>query len=99
MQNIFELVGDIIFIDDNKYYALNIIEKGLKYFCFGINIESESLDNTAQVLELSLTNGELMGSVYSGDDYQSLLDEFMEAENLRVGLEFMKIQRDTLNHS
>ena len=96
MQNIFELIGDIIFIDDKKYYALNIIKKGLKYFCFGINIESESLDETAQVLELSLTDGELRSGIYSGDDYQSLLNEFMEPENLKVGLEFMKIQRDTL---
>jgi len=96
MQDIYELIGYEVCIDDDKYYILNIVKKGLKYICFGINIKSESLDDGAQVLEFSLENGELRGGIYSGDDYQSLLNEFMEPENLKQGLAFMQIQRDTL---
>jgi len=98
MENIYELIGQEIGLDGNRYYALNIKRKGLYYYCLGININMESLDEGAQILELSLQDGELRGCKYKGEDYQSLLDYFLEPENLKQGLQFMEIQKDVLSN-
>jgi len=96
MENIYELIGQEIVLDGNKYYTLNIKKKKPYYYCLGINVNAQSLDEGAQILELSLIDGELRGCKYNGEDYQSLLDEFLEPENLKQGLQFMEIQKDVL---
>jgi len=97
MENIYELIGDEIAMDGDKYYAFDIKKRAPYYYCFGLNINVQSLDEGMQILELSLKDGELMGCKYKGEDYQSLLNEFLEPENLKQGLQFMKIQRDALS--
>jgi len=96
MENIYELIGQEISLDGNKYYAFNIKKKEPYYYCLGININAQSLDVGTQILELSLKDGELRGCKYNGEDYKTLLDEFLEPENLKQGLQFMEIQKDVL---
>jgi len=97
MQNIFELIGNEIGIEDDRYYAFDIKKKDTYYYCLGININMLSLDEGTQILELSLKDGELRGCKYKGEYYQSLLNEFLEPENLKQCLQFMEIQRDVLS--
>jgi len=97
MENIYELIGQELRTNSgDKYYVMNIKQKDDKFCCLGININSQSLDEGALIFLLSLKNGKLDGNKYNGEDYQSLLDEFMEPENLKQCLEFMNIQRDVL---
>ena len=97
MQNIYELTGNEIEFDGEKYYVLNIKKKGLAFYCFRININSRSLKEGAQILELRFKDGELDWWKYYGDDYQSLLDEFFKPENLKQCLQFMYILKDVLS--
>ena len=93
MESIYEILGEnIIFAEDEKYYALDIKKKGIHYYCLGINIDSKSLAEGAQILRVNLEDGELMAGIYIGEERQSLLDEFMEPENLVQRLPFMYIQ-------
>ena len=97
MQNIYELIGNEIDIDGDRYYAFDIKKKGIIFYCLGININSQSIDEGAQILEFSLKDGELYGGKYHGGNYQSLLNEFLEPENLKQGLQLMEIQKDILS--
>jgi len=97
MENIYELIGQEIWIDgSDRHYVLNIKQKDDKFYCLGLNINMQSLDEGTQIFEISLKDGELRGCKYNGEDYQSLLDEFLEPENLKQGLQFMEIQKDVL---
>jgi len=97
MENIYEIIGETItYSTGDQYYALDCKKFGEKYFCYGININSPSLDTGGVILELSLKDGKLSGFIYNGDDYQSILDTFLEPDNLRKCLDFMNIQRDVL---
>ena len=97
MQNIFELIGNEIYLDGDKYYIFDIKEKDSYYYGLGINIDSQSLDEGMQILELSLKDSELRCCKYNGEDYQSLLNKFLQPENLKQGLQFMEILKDVLS--
>jgi len=44
LQNIFELIGNELYLDGDKYYIFDIKEKDTYYYGLGINIDSQSLD-------------------------------------------------------
>jgi len=77
---------------DDSYYAFDIKEKEEFYYCLGISVNNMS----HKILKVSFKEGKLHSSIYDGKEYQSLMDEFMDPENLKQGLEFMNILRDTL---
>jgi|GEM_PF-5429034 len=97
MENINELIGYQITFDEDIYYAFDIKEKDSNYFCLGLNINTKSFDEGAQILEVSLKNGELIAFKYKGEDYQSLLNEFMKPENLLRCLDLMEKQKEILS--
>jgi len=97
IENIFELLGQELWLEDGvRHYVFNIIEKNNNYYCLGINVNNLSLYEGTQIFQLNLKDGQLIAWKYDDKDYHSLLDKFLEPENLKQSLEFMNILRDVL---
>ena len=99
MENIFEVIGSTISFGDGKeYYVLNCKRRGLYHYCFGMNTEKQPFEKREQIVfEAIIIDDELKGRKYEGEDYQSILEEFLETDNLRQSLRFMDAQRETLS--
>jgi len=85
MKNIFEIIGETITCSTgDHYYALDCKKFGEKYFYYGVRINSQSIDSGGLIFELSLQDRKLNGFIYNGNDYQSILDSFLEPDNLKI---------------
>jgi len=81
MINIEEIIGSVIQLNAEEYYAFDIKRIGLDYYCLGFRISPQFADEKMQIINLYLKDGKLKGLKYKGKDYQSLLNDFMEQEN------------------
>ena len=81
MQNIIEFIGSVITIDIEEYYAFDIKKKEQDYYCLGFRLSPQFADEKMQIIKLFYKDDQLKGLKYAGEDYQYILNEFMEQEN------------------
>jgi len=81
MASINEIIGNILTLDIEEYYIFDYKVKGLDYYCLGFRVSPQFADEKIQIIRLFYSDGNLKAIKYNGEDYQSMLDDFMEKEN------------------
>jgi len=98
MENLYEIIGDVVeFGNGEKYYILDCRKIDQRYYCFSMNLNTQASEQKEKIIEVWLEDGELNGCKRDSEEYQSLLNEFQEPENIKRYMQFMSIQRDVLS--
>ena len=96
--NIYEIIGDVVrFGSEENYYILDCKKKNQHYYCYGMNFKAQSSEQKEKIIEVWLEDRKINGRKCDGEDYQPLLKEFQEPENLKRYLQFLNIQKDVLS--
>jgi len=87
MENIRELIGQVVTIDIEEYYIFDMIIRYKDFFCLGFRLSPQFADEKMQIIRLYYYEDQLKGHKYDGEDYQFLLNEFMNQENYKKRLQ------------